>query len=722
MNLIKWIRKNERKLMAIFVIVIMIAFVGGYALTQILSRIGGGNRAVATYQDGEKITQMEMRVAQSELDLLRMLNMNAFMYQPSQRGELNAQLLGQLLFPNSEYAANLNSQLAQRAASTPTIKLEDVNEFFKQAGANPTINWILLKEEARNAGFIITNEEAGQILDAIISSMTQGRVSSAQILNSVMEQQRLTEDQILKVFADLWSVMLYGETICSTQNVTLGQVRSGIGFENETVSAEYVEFSADDYTDMVVDPSDEELQEQFDTYKEFRQGKYTEANPYGFGYMLPARVQLGYIYLQLDEIEDIIEKPTAEELTEYYQTNTHEFTTEEPVNPDEPEGEKVQKVKDFAEVRGQIRNRIIRQRKNSRADMIINEAIEMADEGLIGVDLQEASVEELKESAVNYEQIAQNLTEKHGVKVYAGKTGYLSAEDLASDQNIGRMRLEAAGTAGTELMKAVFAVEELGVTELGQYEADAPRMWENLGALRGFDSRAIVRVIDAKQEQVPESLDTSYDVTGVKPGSDAREVFSVQDQVVEDVKTLKALEIAKSKADALIERIASEGWEQVLAETDEEDGDNEQVSTEEFTEQRRLSLMQEYSIESAMEAMPGRVDYIKNFASQGRKADLFYESSDVETPAAVEFAPEKAWYVVKEIDIKHATTKQLAEQKGRRAMAAAQMSAQSVMLLHYLPDNIRARTDFEWETDDEEAAEESAEQDAEAADDKTETE
>jgi len=39
-SVVKWIRKKQRKLMAFVVIFIMIAFVGGTAFQQIMSRIG----------------------------------------------------------------------------------------------------------------------------------------------------------------------------------------------------------------------------------------------------------------------------------------------------------------------------------------------------------------------------------------------------------------------------------------------------------------------------------------------------------------------------------------------------------------------------------------------------------------------------------------------------------------------------------------------------------
>ena len=44
MNIVKWMRKNNRKIMAFVVIFIMVAFVGGYAL-QLLGHLVEGNRS-----------------------------------------------------------------------------------------------------------------------------------------------------------------------------------------------------------------------------------------------------------------------------------------------------------------------------------------------------------------------------------------------------------------------------------------------------------------------------------------------------------------------------------------------------------------------------------------------------------------------------------------------------------------------------------------------------
>ena len=61
MSLVKWMRKNNRKIMTIVVIVIMVSFVGGYGLQQWLRSLNaGGKNAEAFYLDGKSISRMDI--------------------------------------------------------------------------------------------------------------------------------------------------------------------------------------------------------------------------------------------------------------------------------------------------------------------------------------------------------------------------------------------------------------------------------------------------------------------------------------------------------------------------------------------------------------------------------------------------------------------------------------------------------------------------------------
>ncbi len=74
MNLVKWFRKNNKKVMAVVVIGIMFVFIGGGTLLQQISRRATGlHKTIAYFADNEKITNYVLSLAQRELDILRAL-------------------------------------------------------------------------------------------------------------------------------------------------------------------------------------------------------------------------------------------------------------------------------------------------------------------------------------------------------------------------------------------------------------------------------------------------------------------------------------------------------------------------------------------------------------------------------------------------------------------------------------------------------------------------
>ena len=92
MSLIKWFRKNNSKIMAVVVIVLMIGFIGGSALTYLLQGSGGLKDTVATI-GGKKITNNDLVQARRELELLRMLRADDLLRAQGLQGVFMAELL-----------------------------------------------------------------------------------------------------------------------------------------------------------------------------------------------------------------------------------------------------------------------------------------------------------------------------------------------------------------------------------------------------------------------------------------------------------------------------------------------------------------------------------------------------------------------------------------------------------------------------------------------------
>ena len=100
MNLVKWFRKNNKKLMAVVVIVIMVGFMGGAYLRQLGLKRTGLHKTVAYFGLKGEITNNDLTLARRELEILKMLQIDTMlrsMIMPiSRTQDLRSLLLGEL--------------------------------------------------------------------------------------------------------------------------------------------------------------------------------------------------------------------------------------------------------------------------------------------------------------------------------------------------------------------------------------------------------------------------------------------------------------------------------------------------------------------------------------------------------------------------------------------------------------------------------------------------
>src|SRR4030042_2532975 len=104
MNLMKWLRKNNRKIMAIVVVVLMIAFIGGSSFSFLMRGSGGIGKAIAYYGPKHKITYRDRITADHELEILTALRADDVLRAQDLRGIL----LSELVFAHNRNAAVLD--------------------------------------------------------------------------------------------------------------------------------------------------------------------------------------------------------------------------------------------------------------------------------------------------------------------------------------------------------------------------------------------------------------------------------------------------------------------------------------------------------------------------------------------------------------------------------------------------------------------------------------
>ncbi|MHC4073425.1 MAG: hypothetical protein ACYTGS_15550, partial [Planctomycetota bacterium] len=139
--------------------------------------------------------------------------------------------------------------------------------------------------------------------------------------------------------------------------------------------------------------------------------------------------------------------------------------------------------------------------------------------------------------------------------------------------------VRAFGFNMVRLPQVVFAIDEVGASEIGPFDVPKPGMYENIGPVRDVAEQvmAIVRVTQAEKASEPNSVNEAVSKATLKlepPNSEdsnrpqepaeANDVYSVRKKVVEDLKRLAAMDTTKAKAEEFKVLVANEGWDEAL--------------------------------------------------------------------------------------------------------------------------------------------------------------
>ncbi len=323
MNLMKWLRKNNKKLMAIVVIVLMVAFIGGSSFRVLFRGSGGVKAAVAYFGHNQKITHLDLQAADSEIEILSALGGDSIARAQGMAGLL----MSELVFRQGRGSGALD--MARQTIQKEHYRISDkqLNEMSETRNVPGAMYWVLLCNEAQQAGIRASEEEAGRLLEQIIPQLHE-RLTYQQVIPRMMYQYGVPEERILATFAKLIAVLQYSQIVAPAENITTSQIKHMASGESEPLNAEFVQLKASYFANKDETPSDEAIKEQFNKYKDNFPGQVSAANPYGFGYRLPDRIQFDYIALKLADVAAVAKPPTEEEAEQYYQQNRDRQFTE----------------------------------------------------------------------------------------------------------------------------------------------------------------------------------------------------------------------------------------------------------------------------------------------------------------------------------------------------------------------------------------------------------
>lgn len=715
MHFSKWMRKNTKKIMVFVVIFSMVSFVIGYTGLQLFFSIFGGDTQVVGTFDGGKIRIREHQNAQNELRLLRMLGADRLLLAQGNQG-LAGPLMLHLLFPDSPFSGDMGTQLKQAAQSGQIpVSIDTIEAFFADR-TQPEITWILLKSEAAKAGCVISDAMARQLLQQLLPQLAQG-ADAGQMISAIIAQTHMTEDRLVRTFAELLGVMFYTGNVTDNQSVTLNQLQATIGRSQERFDAEFVKIPAAWFVDADSPISQAEMDQQFEAYKDVLSGISGNDNPFGFGYKLPKRVRLEYMAVLLDDVKAQIQRPTAENMEDFYSRNIERFRYEEPVDPADPDGEKVTKTRTFAESLPQIRSSLEQERITRLANQIFSDARTATERGFSTVNFEEADLAQLQAAAGDYGQTATQLSGQYKITILTGQTGSLSAADFGQDSILRGLRLQQ-GTTAVPLSEVVFAAQLDPKETQRRIGVPVVRPWENIGPMQGgyYDEVAgqyhrlmtMVRIAGIEEAAVPATMNISYNTQGMVlfPAQRQEErttTFSLAGKVANDIRRMRAMETAQARARHLASRVAEHGWDEGLAAFNADyaaDDDSMKVSLETVRQQMRLSKAEISRTLNYMAANPASASFIQSRLETGVLNDRLYalvpqnEQTTGTIYEAIDVKGTEASYVVKTVTRAPANEKDYLDNKVMTALQMNTSESADLSLLHLKPQNLFARMNY----------------------------
>lgn len=289
----KWLRDNNKKLLAFFGVFLMVAFL----LPTTFSGGGMGNPQIGVMADGTKVYAREVEIAAQEWSFLA----------------------SSVLLPSGPQGAAgggeaWDSILAQLnvGAAAPAMR-ENKLVYF------------LLQKEAERLGARPTPQQLDDVLQAVRIVLPDGRQVAYDNIRETREG-RFARQAVGNALA----VQAAFRRAASAVKVTRPQRDAEMAIMAQTLSLKLVPYASKDHLATVSDPSPEALQQHFEQHADTLPDQPTKDNPFGFGYRWPDRVKVQFIAVTRDELRRaVLENPqigqTPEDRSYYWEKEAYKY-------------------------------------------------------------------------------------------------------------------------------------------------------------------------------------------------------------------------------------------------------------------------------------------------------------------------------------------------------------------------------------------------------------
>jgi len=609
MTAIKWFRKNNKKLLAVFGVLLMVGFlIPSFTRTRDRSRFDSAAGYIVG-QDGKEVEIGLGLVQQRDVQLrvMRDLGLNVLCQFDGQHPPLLCQLptmggvgpfpviaTSMLFFGDNQYALGVRHFLQGQTMNWAKDReqydhyLELVNELTASESSRGSLYFLLLADEAHRQGIYATDKQINEVFE-MYRQLVAGRHVRPRNIQQVLRNSRMSETELKQAVGDYLAIVRYGDMITRQSAVSEPQLRKKIRdqMEQKNVNGTYISFPANMFLGKVGEPSEDELQKHFEKYKQFRPDEIDkEKNPFGFGYLLPDRVQVEYLKVDLSELKKVVAEefaqlPTGkqeETLQQYWTVQKQQFRVPLPESEIDPCNAEAPRYRDpaFDEVYGKVKQTWQQQQSREKGQKLLAQAHEMVQKQAATMKSEkknennsDKSEESPIKKRVDYGALAEKLsTDK--IKVVFGKTEYISQQDLPRELLLDatyKMRNEAAQQS---LLEILFTCKPLHKGTVSRLDVPPIQLYEDITSLMAFDYRKraklayMIRIVGVDSEREPGSLadDGRAGAASEEPLPESR----IRTRVKDDWQNQQAYTKAKKQAEEFAQK-AKADWKKTLEET-----------------------------------------------------------------------------------------------------------------------------------------------------------
>jgi hypothetical protein len=524
--MMKFFRKYTKHLLAVFMALLLIVWLGGDAITSLIRDRGHDRDFVRGTLAGKEIRQKDAAPVLRELEVLN---------SPILQRTTPWRMIWQSTLP---YLGVQDQSTAMYIYGYPMM----------QAGVGPLNedDWFLLVLEARDRGIFVSPEAVEQF--------KEDRGLSGPALQALRQQ--YAPQLIDAALHSYLMVMQLAIDTCKAPPPSQADIREFVRRTSEKADVTVVTVDVpvqppDPQTSKFVDsnyqPTNAELAALFDKYKN------VASQPAGldFGYQVPEAVQIEYLEIKAGVLQSA-QTISDDAAFDYWQKHKNEFL--KPVPPQSapatqppPPAPKPEQYPTFTEAKSSVVRALQKKKADEAAQRIAREIIdELGKPWASPVSTQPALESQIPPSEMApdvYAKALQRWSVKYpGVLTHVG-LGLQEAQNLGTDPRIGTTTGMLGGERGMPFARAALLVE--GLEPKPNRDSDEARYFRNVYetcSVPFVDQQGnayVFRAVKIRPKQAPASMD------------------AVRQQLVKDARVKRAYELAGQMAKALKDRAAA---------------------------------------------------------------------------------------------------------------------------------------------------------------------